>query len=86
MKEELNISILEYRLLHTIDNIFEIDGINAHEITQIYEVDTIDSEQLVDGTIMHGDVMESKIRWIEVSDLTNGTKILYPKELGRLLG
>ncbi|WMM23973.1 NUDIX domain-containing protein [Tissierella sp. MB52-C2] len=85
MKEELNINIIDYRLLYIISNIFEIDGINAHEIVQIYEIYNIDDEKLIDGTTMEGDIMPCKMKWIEIDELINGTKKFYPEELIKLL-
>lgn len=85
IKEELNIDIIDYHLLHIINNIFEIDGIKAHEIVQIYEISNMDNERLIDGTIMEGDIMPCKMKWIEINELINGTKKFYPEELIKLL-
>lgn len=85
MKEELNIDIKEYQLLHIISNIFEVDGIKAHEITQIYEIYNIDNEKLIDGTAMEGDLMPCKMKWIAIDELINGDRKLYPEELIELL-
>ena len=85
MKEELNIDIIDYGLSHIISNIFEIDGIKAHEIVQIYELYNIEDGKLIDGTTMEGDIMPCTMKWIEIDELINGTKKLYPKELIKLL-
>lgn len=85
MKEELNIDIADYHLLHIISNIFEIDGIKAHEIVQIYEIYNIDNEKLIDGTIMEGDIMPCRMKWIEIDELINGVKKFYPEGLIKLL-
>jgi len=85
MKEELNIDIEEYQLLHIISNIFEIEGIKAHEIAQIYEIYNIDNERLIDGTAMEGDLMPCKMKWIATDELINGGKKFYPEGLIGLL-
>ncbi|PKM53996.1 MAG: hypothetical protein CVV00_10045 [Firmicutes bacterium HGW-Firmicutes-5] len=85
IREELNVDICDYKHLHTITNIFEVDGIKAHEITQIYEINTSDHNKLIDGKIMNGDLMPCLIRWIPIEELKKGNINLYPKELVKLI-
>jgi inorganic pyrophosphatase len=85
LEEELNVDISECRLIHVIDNIFEVNEIKAHEITQIYEVKASGIEKLNDGDRMDGDLMSSKIRWIDIEELRKEIVKFYPKELSKLL-
>ncbi|TCK92679.1 inorganic pyrophosphatase [Natranaerovirga hydrolytica] len=85
MKEELNVDIVESQLMHVIDNIFEANGIKAHEATQIYEVKVSGIEELKDGDRMDKDLMPSKIRWIDIEELRKEIAPLYPEELKGLL-
>lgn len=66
---------------HTISDIFEVNGIQAYEITQIFEIEVDDAIYDMDGMIIKGDLVPSRIRWININEFKSGSKMLYPREL-----
>lgn len=85
VKEELEVEVINYNHIITIDNLFEVDGMKAHEIAHVYEVDLSKDIYHIDEKAMLADVIPSKIMWIEVDEFKSNKKVFYPKELVRLL-
>lgn len=85
IKEELKIDIISCKSLYTIDNIFKVNDMNCHEITQIFEIEVSKKVYDMDGIMMTGDIIPCKIKWINIDEFKSGRKILYPSELAELL-
>lgn len=81
INEEIGYKIEKFSLYKTISNIFELDGMKAHEIVQVYTVELeIDAKEL-DGKLMNGDIVESKFRLINPDEFRSGKKLFYPHGL-----
>ncbi|MGB3368972.1 MAG: inorganic diphosphatase [Acidaminobacteraceae bacterium] len=79
--EEIGCKIETYSLYKTITNIFELDGMKAHEILQVYKVVLeIDPKSLV-GKLMTGDITNSKFRLINSEEFKLGKKVFHPEKL-----
>lgn len=81
IKEELKTKVIWNKPCCTLTNIFEIDGIRAHEITQIYYIEVEDIDKIRDDAAMTADLFPSKIKWISKEEFNNGRKTIYPKEI-----
>lgn len=81
VKEELGCAVKNYTFYKTISNIFEVDGMNAHEIVQVYTVELMIDPRKLDGNIMTGDLNPSRFRLIHPDVLKSGKIKFYPKEL-----
>ncbi|KRF10173.1 DNA mismatch repair protein MutT [Paenibacillus sp. Soil766] len=84
--EEIGVQVVIKRYITCLENIFRIDDIIGHEITQIYLVDFKDKShyQKEQFTILEGNkVINAK--WVSKDELFLGKKILYPNGLTELL-
>lgn len=80
--EELAVEVEVTRYITCLENIFEIEGEMGHEITQVYELafkdPTLyqkDTFQVVEGTRI------TYAKWINLKDLVQREKVLYPEDL-----
>lgn len=85
IKEELKLDIISCKSLCTIDNIFKVNGMDCHEITQIFEIEVSKNIYDMDGMIMTGDIIPCEIKWIDIDEFKDGKKVLYPSELVELV-
>jgi len=79
--EEIGCEIQRYALLKTMSNIFELDGMKAHEIVQVYDVELAINPKTLDGKPMTADMIESKFRLIHPDDFRSGKRLFYPEVL-----
>ncbi|NLP49810.1 NUDIX domain-containing protein [Bacillus sp. RO1] len=84
--EELGVDVVVKGYISCIENIFKIDEVIGHEITQIYLVD------FKDKNLYHKEyfaVSEGKkvtyAKWILKEEIFSGEKVLYPNGLTELL-
>ena len=77
--EELGIDVEVKEYLGLSENIFEFNGMKAHELVLMYKVDVNDSDYK-DTYIVSDDCGKFNALWIDIKDFINGEKILYPKE------
>ncbi|MFD1032520.1 NUDIX hydrolase [Metaplanococcus flavidus] len=80
--EELAADIEVRRYITCLENIYEIEGKIGHEITQIYEVGFKDSAlyQRDSFQVVEGDRI-TYAKWMDLNDLFDGKKVLYPAGL-----
>lgn len=81
VREEIGAEIIDFKPFKTLSNIFEVEGMSAHEIVQFYEVElAINIEELEDNK-MNGDLTESHFKLIDIDDFKDKKKVLYPEKL-----
>lgn len=85
IKEELNLEIKNCKELCTLSNIFEVNGMKSHELTQIFEIKVDEVVNDMDNVIMTGDLIPSTLKWINIDEFKSGDKIFYPRELLRYI-
>lgn len=85
-KEEINAEIIVKDYVTCLENIFKIDNNVGHEIIQVYLVEFKDKSlykrdifEVVEGNkLTHG-------KWIALSEILSGKKVLFPDGLSELL-
>ena len=84
IKEEINTEIINLKLIKVIENIFEYDGLNMHEIVFIYKADFKDKEYYKKEGVP---ILDSKIgrvtAWVEASTLKQAN--FYPDGVKELI-
>jgi len=80
-QEELNAEIVDMKYLCTIENLFTLDTMKAHEIQFVYEVILPGEFYVTDEFLIADDVYVSKARWVDKEEFITNKKILYPKGL-----
>jgi ADP-ribose pyrophosphatase YjhB (NUDIX family) len=85
IKEELNATILNEKLLGVIENIFEFNGKKGHEITFLYQGDLAEKNLYSQNKIKIVDKNDKYAEWVAVSKIKNGNITLYPKEASKYL-
>lgn len=85
VREELSVEITDLRLLGVLENIFEFDGGDGHEIVFVYDARFVDRSMYDQAEIsgMEGE-KEFAARWIDPSAPENGWP-LHPEGLLDLL-
>lgn len=83
--EEIGYKIKRYSLFKTLTNIFELEGMKAHEVVQVYNVELEIDVNILDGKPMTGDIVESRFRLIDSKEFKSVNKVFYPKSLIELL-
>lgn len=84
-KEELNATIINEELLCTVENLFEYNGEQGHEITFLYQAD-FQEEHLYDEVSMPIlDNSAATAEWVPISEVLSGAVILYPTEATQFL-
>lgn len=83
-QEEIGANIRVNKFLGVSENIFTYNGKSAHEIIFFYSIDIADSDYKDEYTIYdNNQTFEAK--WIDIDDVKNGSKILYPEEIFKYL-
>ncbi|UAL45561.1 NUDIX domain-containing protein [Sutcliffiella horikoshii] len=84
--EELGVDVVVKGYISCIENIFKIDEVVGHEITQIYLVDFKDRNlyQQEYFTVSEGNKI-TYAKWISKEEIFSGKKVLYPYGLTELL-
>lgn len=84
--EELGVDVVVKGYISCIENIFKIDEVVGHEITQIYLVDFKDRNlyQQEYFTVSEGNKI-TYAKWISKEEIFSGEKVLYPNGLTELL-
>ena len=62
ISEEIGCGIVDFSLLKTLTNMFEIDGMKAYEIVQINNVELDINPKILYGKAMTGDVVKNKMK------------------------
>lgn len=80
--EELAIEIDIQHYVTCIENIFEIDTVIGHEITQVYEAvfKDISLYQRENFKVVEGDQV-TVAKWISIKELHEGKKLLFPEKI-----
>ena len=78
--EEINVDITVKNFLGISENIFTYQGKKAHELILFYSIEISDENYQEEYKVIddHG---ETIAKWIEIDELKNKNKILYPKEV-----
>ena len=79
-QEEIGANITVNKFLGVSENIFTYNGKSAHEIIFFYSIDIADSDYKDEYTIFDNN-QTFKAKWIDVDDVKNENKILYPEEI-----
>lgn len=84
--EELGVDVVVKGYISCIENIFKIDEVVGHEITQIYLVDFKDRNlyQQEYFKVSEGNKV-TYAKWISKEEIFSGKKVLYPNGLTELL-
>lgn len=80
IKEELDCTIINEKLLSTVENIFEYNGEKYHEITFLYDGDLLESDIYDQSIVKILDTDNSFAEWVDIQKVKNKEVILYPKE------
>jgi 8-oxo-dGTP pyrophosphatase MutT (NUDIX family) len=81
-KEELNAEIQVLSYCSTLENIFEFNGIKAHQIVIVLQARFVDSAFYgLDNITCIDDNGEFVAKWIDKEEFYSGRKILYPAGL-----
>ncbi|WP_144702056.1 NUDIX hydrolase [Fictibacillus phosphorivorans] len=84
--EELGAAIKVKRYLACLENIFVVDKKMGHEISQIYLLEFVDSDLYLakDFVVTEGQ-QKTVAKWIDLDDIMENRKLLFPKDLRDLL-
>ncbi len=80
IKEELGATIINEKLLCTIENVFEFNSKKSHEITFLFSGDLLEEPLYNQERIDVIDKAGNYAEWVSVDDIKGGATILYPKE------
>ncbi|MFD1204652.1 NUDIX hydrolase [Sporosarcina contaminans] len=85
-REEIGAEIRIIRYIACLENIFTIEGIIGHEITQIYLVELVDKKLYENATFaVKEQTKVTTAKWIYKEDLFSGQKSIYPNGIVNLL-
>lgn len=80
--EELSIDVEVLRYIACIENIYEIEGITGHEVTQIYELSFKDVTLYQRETFKgFEDTQTISAKWVHIKDFCDGKELIYPQDL-----
>ena len=86
-REELDVELTRIEYVGALENVFSFDGRTGHEVIFVYRVELPPDDRLhadrVAGRESDGTKFEA--RWLSLDDVRNGSAILYPTGLLRLL-
>lgn len=86
-REELDVELSRIDYLGALENVFSFEGQTGHEVVFVYRVELPPDDRLhidrVAGRESDGTPFEA--RWLSLDDVRNGSAILYPDGLLRLL-
>ncbi len=85
IKEELNATIYNEKLLCVIENIFEFNDNKGHEITFLYSGDLLEDNLYSQKIISIFDKTDKYAEWVSINDIKRGTITLYPNEANSYL-
>ncbi len=80
IKEELGFEICDTQKLIIIENIFQYNGEQGHEITFLYKGNFVNKDVYAQNTLQILDKENCYVEWIPISDVKDKKIILYPKE------
>jgi ADP-ribose pyrophosphatase YjhB (NUDIX family) len=80
LREEINATIINERLLQTIENVFEFNSQKGHEITFLYQGEISEPEIIHQEKINILDKQDRYAEWVPIEKIKNGQLILYPIE------
>ena len=87
IREELGLDIDEPRLLGVLENIFELDGRQWHEIVFVYDAEFTDRSiyERAELPVNEAACVEPAC-WVAIDRFGDGLTPIYPRDLPRLLG
>jgi 8-oxo-dGTP pyrophosphatase MutT (NUDIX family) len=88
IKEELGEDLVNLELIQIIENIFEHEGEQKHEIMYVYKGDIKDKnfyEKTTPFYISESDGEQAKVMWVGIDDCISGKFNLVPEELMKRL-
>ena len=84
IKEELDVELVDYRLVFVLENIFEYNGDNGHEVDFVYEAKFKDESNYEREKFLILDKDdEGYAVWVELTE--ENIKKIYPSGLGNCL-
>jgi inorganic pyrophosphatase len=81
VNEEIGCGIKSYSFNRALSNIFELDGMKAHEIVQVYNVELDIDVKGLEGKVMSADITNSIFKLIDPIEFKSGRKLFYPNKL-----
>lgn len=78
--EELGVTIVNEKFLSPIENIFEFNGNQYHEITFLYEAEFENKDLYNLNKMERIDFSSESAEWISIKDVKDGNVIFYPRE------
>lgn len=78
--EELNVEIINEEFLCSIENIFEFNSQQYHEITFLYKGDFSDKSMYEKQTIKRVDNDYEYSEWVSIPEIKKGNIIFYPEK------
>ena len=84
-KEELNATIINEKVLCTLENIFEFNSKKGHEITFLIEADLLEESLYEEKRIKILDKADCCAEWVPINEIKNGNIRVYPKEAVKYL-
>jgi 8-oxo-dGTP pyrophosphatase MutT (NUDIX family) len=77
-REELGVEVTPGALLGVMENLFEFEGEQGHEIVHVFELESADLDRVdLEASLTILDV-GSPARWYRIADLRTGAPPLYP--------
>ena len=83
--EELGVELEAVELLGIRENIFMYEGEPGHEIAHIFAVSSFELDAVGLDTELHVLDEGSPVRWVPISDIRDGTQVLFPDGATELL-
>lgn len=84
-EEEVGSELISEKFLGVIENSFEINGIEAHEIMMLYEVELPKYYFENEKFISNCDLGAREAMWVNKNEFINGNKVLLPVEIVKYL-
>ncbi|WBW99813.1 NUDIX domain-containing protein [Oceanirhabdus sp. W0125-5] len=84
-KEEVGAELISEKFLGVIENSFEINGIEAHEILMLYEVELPKYYYKNEKFITDCDLGHSDAMWVNRNEFIKGNKVMLPTQIVKYL-